>query len=70
MTVAAMVAAISYETAELCHLSIYPDGFIKLLIYIIIYAGWSFLFKPEAFLYTKSIVTPMFSKIRKKFSRK
>ncbi len=70
MTVAAMVAAISYETAELCHLSIYPDGFIKLLVYIIIYAGWSFLFKPEAFLYTKSIVTPMFSKIRKKFSRK
>lgn len=71
MTIAAAVAAaVSYKTADLCHLSIYPDGLVKLLIYITVYMGWSLLFKPEAFLYTKSIVTPMFSKIRKKFSRK
>jgi peptidoglycan biosynthesis protein MviN/MurJ (putative lipid II flippase) len=70
MVAAAVAAAVSYLTADLLHLSIYPDGLVKLFIYCIVYLGWSLLFKPEAFLYTKSIVTPMFSKIRKKFSRK
>lgn len=70
MVVSVVVAAISYETAELCHLSIYLDGLVKLFIYIIAYAAWSLLFKPEAFLYTKSIVTPILSKIIKKFSRR
>ncbi|UKK49477.1 lipopolysaccharide biosynthesis protein [Prevotella sp. E9-3] len=70
MVSAVVAAAVSYETAELCHFSIYLDGLVKLFIYIIAYAGWSLLFKPEAFIYTKSIVTPMFSKIKKKFSRR
>ena len=70
MVVTVVVAAISYETAELCHLSIYLDGLVKLFIYIIAYVAWSLLFKPEAFLYTKSIVTPILSKITKKFLRK
>lgn len=70
MVAAAVAAAVSYETADLCHLSIYPDGLFKLLLYIIVYLGWSFLFKPEAYLYTKSIVTPVFSKIRKRLSKR
>lgn len=70
MVAAAVAAAVSYLTADLLHLSIYLDGLVKLFFYCIVYLGWSLLFKPEAFLYTKSIVTPMFSKIRKKFSRK
>lgn len=70
MVAAAVAAAVSYLTADLLHLSIYPDGLVKLFIYIIAYAGWSLLFKPEAFIYTKSIVTPMLSKIKKKFSRR
>ena len=70
MVAAVAAAAVSNETAELCHLSLYLDGLVKLLIYIIIYLGWSFLFKPEAFLYTRGIVTPMLSKIRKRFSKK
>ncbi len=70
MVVAAVAAVVSYVTADLLHLSIYPDGLVKLFIYCIVYLGWSLLFKPEAFLYTKSIVTPMLSKIRKRFSKK
>lgn len=70
MVAAAVAAAVSYLTADLLHLSIYPDGLVKLFIYCIVYLGWSLLFKPEASLYTKSIVTPMLSKIKKKFSRR
>ena len=65
MATSVVAAIVSCFTAELCHLSIYPDGLVKLSIYILVYAGWSLLFKPEAFLYTKSIVVPILSKIRK-----
>lgn len=65
MVAAVVSATVSYETAELCHLSVYFDGLVKLLIYIIVYLGWSFVFKLEALIYTKSVVTPLFSKIRK-----
>lgn len=66
MAISVVAAIVSCFTAELCHLSIYPDGLVKLSIYILVYAGWSLLFKPEAFLYIKSIVVPILSKIRKK----
>ena len=69
MAAAVVAAAISYLVAGLFNLSIYPDGLVKFFIYIIVYLGWSFLFKPEAFLYTKSIITPMLSKIIKKIKR-
>lgn len=70
MVAAVVAATVSYETAELCHLSVYFDGLVKLLIYIIVYLGWSFVFKLEALIYTKSVITPLFSKIRKRYYRK
>ena len=65
--VASIVAAVfSYGCGYLLHLTLYPDGIVKFLVYVVIYLGWSFVFKPEAFLYFKSIIGPMFSKIRQK----
>lgn len=70
MAVSVVAAIVSYLTAGLFHLSVYPDGLVKLFIYLIVYLGWSFLFKPESFLYTKGIIAPLFSKIIEKLSKK
>lgn len=57
---------ISYFCVDYLHLGLYLDGVLKLLLFAILYIGWSFLFKPESFEYSKTIVTPMISRIIKK----
>ena len=65
--VASLVAAIiSYGCGCLLKLNMYPDGIVKFFVYLVVYLGWSFIMKPEAYQYFMTIVTPMFSKIRKK----
>ena len=59
-------ATIAYGVGSMLSLSLYPDGIVKSLVYTSTYIGWSFLFKPEAFLYTESIITPMLTKIKRK----
>lgn len=59
-------AVIAYVVGAMLSLSLYPDGFVKTLVYACIYLGWSFLFKPEAYLYTKSIVSPLITKLNRK----
>lgn len=63
-----VAAVISYAFGSMLHLSLYSDGIVKFLIYTIIYLGWSFFFKPEAYTYTLSIL-PM-DKIKKRFGKK
>ena len=59
--VASIVAAIiSYGVGYLLNLSLYPDGVVKLVVYVIIYLGWSFLFRPESFIYFISIIPSRF----------
>jgi len=41
-------------------LSLYLDGLLKLILYVLIYLCWSLLFKPEAFTYTLSIIPQRF----------
>ena len=61
VALAAVVAAIvSYGTGYLLHLGMYPDGVVKLMVYLMIYLGWSFIFKPEAFTYALSIIPAKF----------
>lgn len=55
-----VAAAVSYGCGYLLHLNMYPDGAIKLVVYLFIYLGWSFIFKPEAFTYSKSIIPAKF----------
>ena len=49
-------ALVSYGVAYLLHLNMYPDGLVKFFVYAIIYLGWSFLFKPEAYTYFLTII--------------
>lgn len=66
VTFASVVAAvISYICGYALNLNMYPDGIVKFLVYLIIYLGWSVIFKPEAFSYTLSVLP--FRKIRNHF---
>ena len=63
VAIASIVAAVAaYGTGMLLHLPVYPDGIVKLAVYVIVYMGWSLIFKPEAYTYTLGIV-----KMLKKF---
>ena len=54
--VAVIAAVMSYFSGHFIDLSMYLDGFLKFIIYIIIYLGWSFIFKPEAYNYFISVL--------------
>lgn len=65
--VASIVAAImSYVCGYFLHLSMYPDGIVKLLIFAVLYVGWSFIFKPDAYKYFLTVLDSLFSKTKKK----
>ena len=54
--VSTLAALLSYGVGYLLGLSMYPDGLVKLLVYLMIYLGWSFFFKPEAYTYFLTII--------------
>ena len=61
VTIASIIAAVgSYGVGYLLHLNMYPDGIVKMLVYVIIYVGWSLLFKPEAYTYFLTIIPSKF----------
>lgn len=67
VTAAAVVCAVvSCGCGWLLHLNMYLDGVVKILVYVALYLGWSFVFKSEAFLNFKDIVIPLFSKLKKR----
>ena len=64
--VSVLAAIVSYACGCFLHLSLYADGAFKLAVYLLIYLGWSFIFKPEAFTYSMSIIPQKFRFIGKK----
>lgn len=68
--VSLLAAVISYLVGYVLKLGLYPDGIVKAAVYVLIYLGWSFLFKPEAFVYFKSIIDPVFKKLKHKVPKK
>lgn len=66
VTIASIIAAlVSYGTGYLLHLNMYPDGLVKLFVYAIVYLGWSFIFKPEAYTYFLTIIPNRFKRFKK-----
>ncbi len=59
-------AACSYLCGRLLGLSLYLNGLVEFVVYLLLYMGWSIAFKPEAFLYCKGLVEPMFNKFKKR----
>ncbi len=71
--VALIAAAVSFGVGHLLHLSMYPDGLVKAGVYAVIYLGWSFIFKPEAYTYFLTIIPDrfkLFKKLKKKKNKK
>ena len=63
--VSSIAALISYAVGNLLDISMYPDGLIKMSVYVIVYLGWSFFFKPESYTYFLSIIPSRFRFDRK-----
>ena len=58
-------ALVSFGVGYFLQLSLYLDGLVKLTVYVVIYIGWSLLFKPAAYNYFNSIVNPAIKKIKR-----
>lgn len=66
VTIVSVIAAVlSYGVGYFLHLSLYLDGVVKLGVYAVIYLGWSFIFKPEAYTYFLTIIPDKFNLVKK-----
>lgn len=58
--VALLAGIISYFASSLFEFSLYLDGIVKLIVFLLVYFGWSLLFKPESYRYFLSIIPSKF----------
>lgn len=58
--VAALVAGICYAIGSVLQLNMYLDGVVKAAVYVALYMAWSWIFKPEAYRYTLTIIPEKF----------
>lgn len=49
-------AAIAFFSVHFLNLSLYIDGALKLFVYLLVYLGWSIVFRPEAYTYFLTII--------------
>lgn len=65
--IASVVAAgVAFLVSKLTHFGLYPDGILRFIVVVIIYLGWSIIFKPESYTYTLSIIPSRFKFWEKK----
>jgi O-antigen/teichoic acid export membrane protein len=63
--VSLVIAAICYLVGKMLHLGMYADGGVKVVLFLILYLGWTFVFKPEAYKYFISSIPSKFNFIKK-----
>lgn len=51
LVVSSCIAAICYFLGNVTNFGLYTDAIFKLFVYVTLYFGWSFIFKPNAFSY-------------------
>ena len=61
-----LIAVVSWFMVDMLHLSLYIDGIVKVCVFCLLYMGWSMLFKPEAYVYTKGIAEMVVGKYIKR----
>lgn len=64
--ISGVAVIVSYYLTSLLGLGFYSDGIAKTAIFIVIYLGWSLIFKPEAYTYSLSIINTLKSKKKNK----
>ena len=61
VTIASMASAIiAFLVAKMLGWGLYPEGIAKVFVYLILYLGWSYVFKPDAYTYTLSVIPSRF----------
>lgn len=70
MVVSIISALAAYGVGLLLKLPMYPDGIVKAAVCILIYLGWSLIFKPEAYEYFLSNIKPLSSKFKHRATKK
>ena len=60
--VSAIAILAGYFGSSFFELGLYPNGIVRALIFIAVYLGWSFIFKPEAYEYSLSVLDVLRSK--------
>ena len=58
--VAALAAGICYAIGSVLQLNMYLDGVVKVFVYVALYMAWSWIFKPEAYRYTLTVIPEKF----------
>ena len=53
-------AVVALGVAHMLHWNMYPDGIVKLFIFLLVYLAWSFIFKPVAYTYTLTNIPARF----------
>lgn len=64
MVVSIIAAIISYVVSMYLNFSLYVDGIMKVIVYAIVYIGWSYFFKPEASKNIRTIFKPLNNKLK------
>lgn len=59
LLVSAVIAIICHLISNLIDVDLYLGALIQLFIYIVLYLGWSFLFKPEAYRFVQKTLKSM-----------
>ncbi len=54
--VSSLAALMAFGCGYLLQLNMYWDGIVKFLVVIVVYLGWSFIFKPDAYTYFLTIL--------------
>ncbi len=66
LVMSVIAAFVCYILSPLFRLGLYLDVFVKVVLFLAVYLGWSLLFKPEADTYSLSVIRVLRSKNKKK----
>ena len=56
-----LISLISYFSGRLLHLNnVYLDGLLKGIVFIVLFLGWSVIFKPDSYQYALNFIPPKF----------
>lgn len=65
LMVSVIAALVSYFISRVVSTDMYAEGVIRASIFIVVFMGWSLLFKPSAYEYTFSIIKMIINKKKK-----
>lgn len=64
-TVSIIIAGVCYFIGYTLHLGMYAEGAVIVIVYSLLYIGWSVVFKPEAYRYFLGLIPDKFNFMKK-----